>query len=113
MTQTCRVKGKKQQLNCRVAGTLKVRNVGPVRAPKFTTRFFFSDDPTLNAGYVVLKDKKVSGLNAGSEQLINVDLRLPSGVSGSGKFVVAFVDADAQVAEGDEANNRAVFGPLP
>ncbi len=88
-------------------------NTGPVRAGKSITRFFFSDDPTLNAGYVVLKDKKVSGLNAGSEQLINVDLRLPSGVNGSGKFVVAFVDADAQVAEGDEANNRAVFGPLP
>ena len=88
-------------------------NTGAERATKFTIRFFFSDDPTLNAGYTVLKDKKVSGLNAGSEQLINVDLRLPSGVNGSNKFIVAFVDADAQVAEGDEANNRAVFGPLP
>ena len=28
LTQTCRVKGKKQQLNCRVTGTLKVINSG-------------------------------------------------------------------------------------
>ena len=113
LTQACTVSGKQRRPRCRVTGTLKVLNVGPVRAGKFITRFFLSDDPTLNAGYVVLKDQKVSGLNAGGEQFINVDLRLPSGVNGSGKFVVAFVDADAQVAEGDETNNRVVFGPLP
>jgi uncharacterized repeat protein (TIGR01451 family) len=111
LTQTCRIK--KQQPRCRVNGTLRVMNVGPVRAKKFITRFFFSDDPTLNAGYVVLKDKKVPALDAGSERLVNIDLSLPSGVNGSGKYVVAYVDANAQVAEGDEANNRAVFGPLP
>jgi len=113
LTQTCRVKGKKQQLSCRVTGTLKVINAGPVRTGKFITRFFFSDDPTLNAGFVVLKDKKVPALDAGSERLLQVNFRLPSGVNGTGKYVVAYVDADAQVAEGNEANNRAVFGPLP
>jgi uncharacterized repeat protein (TIGR01451 family) len=113
LTHTCRAGGKQKPPRCAVNGSLRVTNTGTERAPKFTTRFFFSDDPTLNAGYTVLKDKKVSKLNAGSEQLINVDLRLPSGVSGSGKFIVAFIDADAQVAEGDETNNRAVFGPLP
>jgi hypothetical protein len=111
LTQTCN--SKQKRLRCRVNGSLRVMNTGADRAAKFVTRFFFSDGPTLNAGYVVLKDKKISGLNAGSEQRINVDLRLPSGVSGSGKFIVAFIDADAQVAEGDEANNSVVFGPLP
>lgn len=113
LTQTCRIKGKKQQPRCRITGTLKVTNTGPVRAGKFITRFFFSDDPTLNAGFVVLKDKKVPALDAGSEHLLHVNLRLPSGVNGTGKYVVAYIDADAQVAEGNEANNRAVFGPLP
>jgi uncharacterized repeat protein (TIGR01451 family) len=113
LTQTCRVKGKQQQFRCRIRGTLKVINAGPVRAGKTIARFFFSDDPTLNAGYAVLKDKKVPALNAGSERLINVDLSLPAGVNGSGKYVVAYVDANAQVAEGNEADNRAVFGPLP
>jgi uncharacterized repeat protein (TIGR01451 family) len=113
LTQTCQVKGKKKQPRCRVAGTLKVINSGPVRAGKFITRFFFSDDPTLNAGYLVLKNKKVSALDAGSERLLQVNLRLPSGVNGTGKYVVAYVDADAQVAEGNETNNRVIFGPLP
>jgi uncharacterized repeat protein (TIGR01451 family) len=113
LTQTCRVKGKKQQPRCRITGTLKVTNSGPVRSGKSITRFFFSDDPTLNAGFVVLKDKKVPALDAGGERLLQVNFRLPSGVNGSGKYVVAYIDADAQVAEGNEANNRAVFGPLP
>jgi uncharacterized repeat protein (TIGR01451 family) len=113
LTQTCRVKGKKQQPRCRITGTLKVINTGPVRAGKFITRFFFSDDPTLNAEFTVLKDKKVPALDAGSERFLQVNFRLPSGANGSGKYIVAYVDADAQVAEGNEANNRAVFGPLP
>ncbi|MBM4258814.1 MAG: hypothetical protein FJ147_23295 [Deltaproteobacteria bacterium] len=112
-TQTCQAKGKQKPPRCQVSGTLKVINTGTDRAAKFIIRFFFADSPTLNAGYVILKEKKMSGLNAKSEQLFNVDLRLPSGVSSSGRFIVAFIDANAQVAEGDEADNRVVFGPLP
>ena len=113
LSQTCRLRGKQQTPRCRVTGTLKVSNLGTVRAGKSLTRFFFSEEPTLNSGYTVLKTKKTPALDGGGAQVIHVDLKLPSGVNGKGKFVVAQVDADAQVPEANERDNRAAFGPLP
>jgi len=39
--------------------------------------------------------------------------QLPAGVSGTGKFIIAVLDADATLSECDESNNTIVFGPLP
>ncbi|MGE0820512.1 MAG: SBBP repeat-containing protein [Candidatus Binatia bacterium] len=105
--------GKPQKPKCKVTGTLRIFNPGPVRTGKSKTRFFFSADPTLSSGYVVLKEKKTPAIDAGSEHVIRITLRLPAGTNGTGHFVVAYVDADAQIAEVNEGNNRAVFGPLP
>jgi subtilase family serine protease len=38
---------------------------------------------------------------------------LPAGVSGSGQFILAVIDADNTVVECDENNNVIVFGPVP
>jgi hypothetical protein len=38
---------------------------------------------------------------------------LPVGSSAGGKYVIAVVDADDAVADPDDTDNFAVYGPLP
>jgi hypothetical protein len=38
---------------------------------------------------------------------------LPSGVTASGKYVIAVLDADDAVQETDENDNVIAFGPIP
>jgi len=108
--QTCHETGGGQQ--CRLKGTFVVVNPGTQTAAPTRLRFYLSADRTLDAGDMLLGEVSVGTLKPSESKPRQLNVQLPSGVSASGRFVIAFADADNVVAETNEENNIVVFGPI-
>jgi len=111
MVQTCKTSTKGTK--CKVKGTLLVSNIGCVAAPTSFVRYYLSDDAVFDAGDTLLKQQATGTVKVGKPKKRTLSAQLPSGMSGSGKFIIAVLDANHTVAECDENNNIIVFGPLP
>ena len=111
LTQTC--KGSNATLRCSLRGSFTVQNLGTTDAKKISVAYYLSADATLDSGDTLLRLKKVSRIRAGQEMTRTVKLKLPAGVSASGKYVIALVDPDDALPDIDDTNNTVVSGPIP
>jgi len=111
LVQNCR--GSTSNPRCSISGQVEVRNRGGAAAGASRLAIYLSADPVLDPADRLLQRISVSKLSAGRTQRKTVAANLPTGRRASGGFILAVVDADGKVAEGDEADNRAAFGPVP
>lgn len=73
---------------------------------------YLADGPSLNQVVATLRWKS-GPIAAYSSRIINMKLNVPRGMTTTGKYIIAFIDSDNKVVEGNETNNIVVFGPLP
>jgi hypothetical protein len=111
ITQTCKETSKGPK--CKVSGTLGVKNIGNQDAPSSRVRFYLSNDRTYDKDDIFLKQVATGTLKAGKSKAKKLSGSLPPGTTGSGKNIIAVIDADKTVAEANETNNNAVYGPIP
>ncbi len=103
-TQTCKGTGPKQR--CRIAGSLKVSNIGNQDiATPFFVDFYLEND--LIARLILAK------LKAGNSKNLNLKYSLPMGQSASGKLVKGKIDAGNNINETNEGNNEIVSHAIP
>jgi hypothetical protein len=112
VAQTCSINSH-GQLSCRVKGRLTVRNIGIADAPSSLVNYYLSTDATFDGGDTPLKQATTGIVHPGRPRNRTFSADLPPSVSGSGRFILAVINADSAVAECDEANNVIAFGPLP
>ena len=108
LTQRATPKGTVAKLRWTLSGSVSVTNGGTAKSGASTLRLVLSDDTTADAGDQLLKQAKVAALPAGKSKAVKWSAKLPSGQSGAGQYVLAVVDALAQVTETNETNNSAV-----
>lgn len=111
LARTCKGTGAKQK--CSLKGHLDVRNAGTQIAPKSQVRIVRSVDATPGPDDVLLKTLKVAKLIAQKTKRFTVKIPLPVGSQTTGQSIIATIDSTNAVAETDETDNLAVFGPLP
>ncbi len=111
LVQTC--KGEGTALHCKLRGRLFVQNAGSSNAPTSLVRFYLSNDAIFDVGDTLLKQVATGKVKLVKPKKRTLAVRLPTGTSASGEFVIAVIDADNRVAECDENNNVIIFGPLP
>lgn len=98
---------------CKLSGRYKVSNVGiETVTTKTVVRFYLSDDLVLDPSDRVLGSKTVSTVRVKGSVQGSFQASLPAGVTATGKYLVAVVDADGLVAEPNEQNNAVAVGPL-
>ncbi len=110
LTQTCR--NTLQGTRCTLRGKFTIQNIGNTAASTYTVKFYLSDNNTYNEGDPLLMQVTMRTITAGQSITGNIRFNLPSGQTGSGKYVIAVIDADNVILESNEANNQAVFGPV-
>jgi hypothetical protein len=111
LTQTCRGTS---PIRCRLRGQFIVQNASAVSIPRTALAIYLSDDTTVtppNAS--LLKTYGVSRLKPGQIKRQNISLNLPAGVSASGKYLIAVVDADDNLPDSDDSDNVVPYGPIP
>jgi uncharacterized repeat protein (TIGR01451 family) len=97
---------------CSLRGVLRVRDDGTSPVRSTTAALYVSDDARHDASDRLLRSVSVGRLSPGQARDVPVWVRLPAGVDVSGKRVIAVIDPSNRVAESDETNNAAVFGPV-
>ena len=111
LKQTCKSSG---PAKCSLKGVFIVQNQSPVAIPRTVLAIYLANDMTLNpATDTLLKSYPISRLNAGKDKRQSVNIRLPAGVSASGRYIIAVVDADDSLPDSDHSNNVIPYGPLP
>ena len=111
MTQTCT--DTTEGTKCKIAGSLRVSNIGFKKATSSSVLFYLSDDGAFDAGDTLLKEKAVGELAVAATQKIPFDHKLPTGETASGRYVIAVIDPANKIVEIDEVNNFVAFGPIP
>jgi subtilisin family serine protease len=86
-----------------VAATVK--NQGALAAGPTTLAFYLSSNPALDAADTLLGRRDIPALGVGAESAGSTTLDIPAGKPSGTYFLIARVDADDVVVEGDEANN--------
>ncbi len=101
---------------CRISGTFVARNTGTVDSVAATVSFFLSNDAVFDETDTPIRTSELPAMSAGGSTTFDLKkkqrIKLPNGVSASGKFVIAVVDAGDTVDEGSEGNN-AVAAQVP
>jgi hypothetical protein len=111
LTQACRKTAKGQK--CTLTGTFAVRNLGTDKAAG-QLRFLLSTDGAYDPGDTVLKQMATGTVKAyGGSVSKRFSLALPTGISASGRYVIAVLDPENAITEADETNNNVIFGPVP
>lgn len=98
---------------CKINGTLNIENIGGQDAATSFVRFYLSDDNAYDAGDTFLKQVASGTVKVGKSVNKKLSYALPSGVTASGKYVIAVLDADDALRETDENDNVIAFGPIP
>jgi len=111
LAQTC--KNTRSGLKCKVSGRLNIQNVGTLNAPSCFVRFYRSTDEVYNEGIDALKQVATGTIKVGKSKTKTFSYSFPLGETASGEYIIAVIDADKTVAEGNEGNNHVVFGPIP
>jgi hypothetical protein len=107
LTQQC--KGTK----CKINGTLNIENTGGQDASTSFVRFYLSDDNAYDEGDTFVKQVASGTVRVGKSVNKKLSYTLLSGVTASGKYVIAVLDADDTVEETNESDNVIAFGPIP
>src|SRR4029453_7052706 len=81
------------------------RNLGGGAAAASTTRFYLSNNPTLDAADLVLGSRAVPALAGGATSLGATAMTIPAGLAPGTYYVIAKADADGLIAESAETNN--------
>jgi hypothetical protein len=112
LDQTCNPTSKGQK--CKISGTLSIDNVGHRDAPSCSVKFYLSDDGNYDEGAdIFLKKVSTGKIKVGASKTKKLSATLVTGITASGKNIVAVIDADHAVVEEDETNNEIPFGPIP
>jgi hypothetical protein len=106
LSQTCTSK-------CKIRGTLNISNAGALPAVSALVKFYRSDSATSYFEDGFLNQISTGTIKAKMTKTKRVNYTLPTGESVSGEYIIAVMDADNTIKEGDETNNRAVYGPIP
>ena len=108
-TITCT--GSSSHLRCRLKGKLEIDNVGTLDAPSSYVNVYLTDGTTNS----LLKRFSTGKVKAGNAKVKSFSDSLEKGFDprGKGYSVVAQIDADGTVAEINEGNNLATYGPIP
>ncbi len=93
--------------------TVRVVNQGTTTASASRLQIFLSDDAVLDPGDALLKDSKIKKRKPGQGKTKELKVKLGEGVSATGKYLFAVVDALNRVTETNEANNTPMTGPIP
>ena len=111
LTQTCAVK--KGTTRCTLKGVVTVRNDGTAATQKTQLAFVQSADGALDPGDRVLESVSLKVLKPGKTARKSLGVSLRPGETARGAWVLAVADAGGAVAEANEYDNVAAFGPLP
>jgi len=112
LDQTCNPTSKGQK--CKISGTLSIDNIGHRDAPSCSVKFYLSDDGNYDEGAdTFLKKVSTGKIKVGASKTKKLSATLVTGITASGKNIVAVIDADHAVVEEDETNNEIPFGPIP
>jgi hypothetical protein len=98
--------------SCSLRGILRLTNESLVNAKATWVDFFLSEDDSLGTDDLFLNRHSTRPLRARFYRELRLGARLPSGVSGEGKYVIAVIDATDVETECDETGNEIVRGPL-
>jgi glucose/arabinose dehydrogenase len=112
LTHTC--KTTPAGIKCTLRGAFLLQNQGTQRTLRslFTT-FYLSTDNVLSTDDIELRKRWTGRLKEGKRIKIPFLKRLPIGSTALNQFVIAVIDSENAIAETDENNNIAVFGPVP
>jgi len=105
----CKVKNDVE--TCNLSGSLAVPNAGDAGAGESVVRYFLSDDNVLDGGDTQIGEGLVKALTVGKSGKGKLKATLIDN-SPVGRFLLAVIDAGGAVAECDENNNVAAFGPI-
>lgn len=106
VTQICR------HGRCTLRGSVEVRNQGNATAPTSRLRMILSTNAVLgDPDDVVLRESDTGQLRPGQSRTRPINV--PLGVSASGKYLFAVIDALNSVGETLETNNTPMYGPIP
>jgi hypothetical protein len=99
---------------CAVSGTFTALNPSRLPTPRVTLRFYVSTDQLLDDGDLLLTTVPVKPLAPSDSQERKLQVTLPQTWYSdlSGRYVIAFVDADDIVEEANEANNVVVSAAI-
>jgi hypothetical protein len=112
LNQTC--KNTKKSIKCNIKSKLNIQNVGTTDAVSSVVRFYLSDNATYDAGDVFLKKISTGKLKVGKSVNKTFAYNFKTGISATGKYVIAVLDADSnKVVEADEGNNVIAYGAIP
>lgn len=111
LTQTC--KNTMKGIKCKIKGRLNIQNIGNWDALSSFVRFYLSDDNTYDGGDTFLKQVATGKIKKGKSKNRTLSYSFPLGVTVSGKYIIAVIDADNTVVEANETNNNITYGPIP
>ncbi len=110
--QTCKTLS--TGLRCTVAGAFISQNQGTQRPSRSSfVRVYLSTDTVWDAGDTLLQQGQTGRLNPGATKRLVLQKTLAPGISASGRYLIARVDANNVVGETDETDNEILFGPVP
>jgi subtilase family serine protease len=89
-----------------VAVSITTSNSGPGVAQASVSRIYLSADATLEATDTPLVDVAVPELNPGAASALSLSVLVPAGTTAGRYYLIAAADADDQLAESNEGNNR-------
>ena len=98
---------------CKIKGALNIQNIGNLDGPSSYVRFYLSENGSDYSEARFLKQVSTGTIKAGGNKVKKLSYSFRAGKSASEKYVIAVIDAGNTVAEADETNNRAVYGPIP
>ena len=111
LTSSC--KNTKKGIKCNVTGKINIMNIGDQAAPSSKVRIYISNDNTYDGSDSLLKQAATGTIKSYKNAKYTFSHSFPYGVSLSGKYIIALIDANNTVKEADETDNTVVFGPLP
>ena len=112
LAQTCNTTSRGQK--CKISGTLSIDNIGTDDARSSSVRFYISDDGDYDDGVdTFLKRVSTGAVKVGASKTKKLSYSFDVGVTASGRYIVAVIDADNAVVEHDETNNQVPYGRVP
>lgn len=111
-SQTCTTIEGEQR--CLLQAAFPVQNQGPRRtAQSFHTKFYLSNDDTLDSGDTLLKEQRSGALKPGKTVRFVWRKVVPNHGSAAGDYLFAVIDSENAISEIKESNNTIRFGPIP
>jgi len=94
-----------------VKAGLHLKNIGTGEARQVRVQLALSDDPQIDGFDRILRNYVVRGLGAGRTKSISLNIAMHNKTSG--KYLLAVVDPERTVINGEDTSQVAVYGPLP